>query len=54
MATALPFGVYIGAWVTMFDVPRGDEAFGSRTIPEYLGDRYRSDALRLLAAVVVD
>ena len=53
MATALPFGVYIGAWVTMFDVRR-DEAFGSRTIPEYLGDRYRSDALRLLAAVVVD
>ena len=45
-----PFGVYIGVWVSMVAIRRGGEAFGSRTIPKYLGDRYKSDALRLLAA----
>ena len=45
-----PFGVYIGVWVSMVAIRRGGEAFGSRTIPEYLGDRYKSDALRLMTA----
>jgi Na+/proline symporter len=45
-----PFGVYIGVWVSMAAIRRGGEAFGSRTIPEYLGDRYKSDALRLMTA----
>ena len=31
--------------------PGGGEAFGLRTIPEYLGDRYRSEAIRLMTAV---
>ena len=46
-----PFGVYIGVWMSMVAIRRGGEAFGSRTIPEYLGDRYQSESLRLLAAV---
>jgi Na+/proline symporter len=45
-----PFGVYIAVWVSMVAILRGGEAFGSRTIAEYLGDRYKSDALRLMTA----
>jgi len=46
-----PIGVYFGVWLCMKLVSRGGGAFGSRSIPEYLGDRYQSGGLRLLVAV---
>ncbi|MFV8817532.1 sodium:solute symporter family protein [Haliea sp. E17] len=45
-----PVGVYVGVWLCMTMVARGGAAFGSRSIPEYLGDRYQSEFLRLLVA----
>ncbi len=46
-----PVGVYLGVWLCMKLVSRGGASFGSRSIPEYLGDRYQSGALRLLVAI---
>ncbi len=46
-----PVGVYLGLLLCMTLVARGGNAFGSRSIPEYLGDRYQSDGLRVLVAV---
>lgn len=46
-----PVGVYLGLLICMKLVARGGNAFGSRSIPEYLGDRYQSDGLRVLVAV---
>lgn len=46
-----PVGVYVGVWLCMKLVSRGGASFGSRSIPEYLGDRYQSGTLRLLVAV---
>lgn len=46
-----PVGVYLGVWLCMKVVSRGGASFGSRSIPEYLGDRYQSGVLRLLVAV---
>ncbi|MEL0083611.1 MAG: sodium:solute symporter family protein [Gammaproteobacteria bacterium] len=47
-----PLGTYIGVLICLRIVTRGGDHFGSRSIPEYLGDRYQSEAIRLLAAVV--
>jgi len=46
-----PVGTYIGVLICMRMVTRGGDEFGSRSIPEYLGDRYQSEAIRLLTAV---
>lgn len=46
-----PVGVYVGVMVCMTLISRAGNSFGSRTIPEYLGDRYQSDTLRILVAV---
>jgi Na+/proline symporter len=46
-----PVGVYGGVMLCMTLISRAGNSFGSRTIPEYLGDRYQSDALRILVAV---
>ncbi|MGR8949278.1 MAG: sodium:solute symporter family protein [Gammaproteobacteria bacterium] len=50
-AFVYPLGVYIGVLVCLVAVRRAGETFGSRSIPEYLGDRYDSDLLRIVAAV---
>lgn len=42
-----PVGVYAGVLLTMRAVVREGARFGSRSIPEFLGDRYRSEALRV-------
>ena len=44
-------GVYIGVIVCLHGVRSAGDAFGSRSIPEYLGDRFDSDIVRLLAAL---
>ena len=46
-----PLGAYTGVLVCQRMVARAGETFGSRSIPEYLGERYNSDAMRVVAAV---
>ncbi len=46
-----PFGVYTGIILCARVVSRAGTTFGNRSIPEYLGDRYQSDFLRVAAAV---
>ena len=46
-----PLGVYCGVLLCLRAVRRAGQHFGSRSIPEYLGDRFDSDALRLVAAL---
>lgn len=46
-----PVGIYLGILICMTLIARTGNAFGSRTIPEYLGDRYQSEALRIIVAL---
>ena len=46
-----PVGTYLGVFICLRLVSRGGDQFGSRSIPEYLGNRYDSEAVRLIAAV---
>ncbi len=46
-----PLGVYTGVLICLHGIRRAGESFGSRSMPEYLGDRFDSDALRILAAL---
>ena len=46
-AFVYPLGVYIGVLVCLHGVRRAGAAFGSRSMPEYLGDRFNSDILRI-------
>ena len=46
-----PIGVYLGVLITIKLVSSSGHKFGNRSIPEYLGDRYQSDGVRLLVAV---
>ena len=50
-AFVYPLGVYIGVLVCLHGVRRAGAAFGSRSMPEYLGDRFNSDILRIFAAL---
>ncbi len=43
-----PIGVYLGVMLCMTLISRAGNAFGSRTIPEYLGDRYQSETLHVV------
>ncbi len=53
MASAVlyPAGVYLGVLLCMRVVGNGGELFGSRSIPEFLGERYQSEAIRILVSV---
>lgn len=46
-----PIGVYLGVLICMRLVSSAGHAFGNRSIPEYLGDRYQSDGVRLLVSI---
>lgn len=50
-ALVYPVGIYIGVFICLTAVRRVGADFGSRSIPQYLGDRYQSDGLRILTAV---
>lgn len=50
-ALIYPIGVYTGVLVCLHGVRRGGASFGSRSIPEFLGDRFESNTLRIVAAV---
>lgn len=51
IAFCYPAGVYIGILVCQRTIGRYGNRIGARSIPEYLGERYESEALRLSAAV---
>ena len=46
-----PLGAYSGVLICQRMIARAGETFGSRSIPEYLGERYNSEAMRVVAAV---
>ena len=46
-----PTGVYLGVLIAMRLVTASGHRFGNRSIPEYLGDRYQSEGIRVLVAV---
>lgn len=51
-AFCYPIGMYIGVFICLRVVSESGNQFGSRSIPEYLGDRYGSDRIRVLAALM--
>ena len=50
-AVAYPLGTYLGLIVCLRGIRRAGAAFGTRSMPEYLGDRFDSEALRICAAL---
>ena len=46
-----PTGVYLGVLVAIRLVTVSGHRFGNRSIPEYLGDRYQSEGIRVLVSV---
>ena len=46
-----PIGVYFGVLISMRLIATAGNRFGSRSIPEYLGDRYGSEGIRILVSV---
>ena len=46
-----PMGVYFGVLISMRLIATAGNRFGNRSIPEYLGDRYGSEGIRVLVAV---
>ena len=51
-AFCYPLGMYIGVLICLKVVSESGNGFGSRSIPEYLGDRYRSERIRIIAALM--
>lgn len=47
-----PLGVYFGVLVCMRLLATSGNRFGNRSIPEYLGDRYQSEGIRLLVSLM--
>ena len=46
-----PTGVYVGVLVAMRLITTSGHRFGNRSIPEYLGDRYQSEGIRVLISI---
>ncbi len=46
-----PAGVYLGVLVSLRVVSNSGQRFGNRSIPEYLGSRYQSDAVRVIVSL---
>lgn len=47
-----PMGVYFGVLISMRLIATAGNRFGNRSIPEYLGDRFQSDALRITVSII--
>ncbi len=47
-----PVGVYFGVLISMRLIATAGNRFGNRSIPEYLGDRYQSEGVRVLVALL--
>ena len=52
-AFVYPLGVYCGVLICLHAIRRAGESFGSRSIPEYLGDRYDSDAVHPVNSIAL-
>ena len=50
-AFVYPFGVYVGLTLCLRGIRRAGANFGTRSMPEYLGDRFDSEALRLCVSI---
>jgi Na+/proline symporter len=51
IAFCYPVGVYLGILICQRTIGRYGNAAGARSIPEFLGERYQSETLRLSSAV---
>ena len=51
LAFVYPIGVYVGILICMRVVGRAGQLMGSRSIPEFLGDRYQSNAIRVIVSL---
>ena len=51
LAFLYPLGIYLGVLICQRTVGHGGNNVGARSIPEYLGKRYESEALRVSAAI---
>ena len=51
LAFLYPVGIYLGVLICQRTVANFGNAAGVRSIPEYLGERYQSEALRVSAAI---
>jgi len=51
LAFLYPVGIYLGVLICQRTIGREGNAAGTRSIPEYLGERYQSEALRVSAAI---
>ncbi len=51
IAFLYPLGIYLGILISQRTIARYGNVAGARSIPEYLGERYQSEGLRLSAAV---
>ena len=47
-----PIGVYFGILISMRLIATSGNRFGNRSIPEYLGDRYQSEGIRILVSLL--
>lgn len=47
-----PVGLYFGVLISMRLVASAGNRFGNRSIPEYLGDRYQSEGIRVLVSLM--
>lgn len=47
-----PIGLYFGVLISMRLVATAGNRFGSRSIPEFLGDRYQSEGIRVLVSLM--
>ncbi|MEM7466571.1 MAG: sodium:pantothenate symporter [Pseudomonadota bacterium] len=50
-AVLYPLGTYVGLLICLRGIRRAGSQFGTRSIPEYLGDRFDSEAIRILVAL---
>lgn len=51
-AVLYPIGAYIGMMIVARITKKVGDRFGSQSVPDFLGDRYQSPTLRVLAALV--
>ena len=52
IAFLYPVGIYIGVLICQHSIGRYGNSAGARSIPEFLGERYQSEALRISAAIL--
>ena len=50
-ATLYPLGTYLGLLLCLRGIRRAGANFGTRSLPEYLGDRFDSEAIRICVAL---